>query len=48
MLRTLRDTQNGGPALRMRVMAVLVILGMLALSAPVLIPVSRWLLGSLW
>ena len=46
MLGTLRNA-DGGPALRVRVLAVLVILGMVALSAPVVIPLVRWLLDAL-
>ncbi len=46
MLGTLRNA-DGGPALRVRVLAVLIILGMLALSAPVVVPLVRWLLGAL-
>ncbi len=46
MLGTLRNP-DGGPALRVRVLAVLVILGMVALSAPVVIPLVRWLFDAL-
>jgi hypothetical protein len=46
MLATLRNPE-GGPALRVRVLAVLVILGMIALSAPVVIPMVRWVFGAL-
>lgn len=46
MLRSLRNEQ-GGPALRVRVLAVLVVLGLLLLSAPVLVPVLGWLVDQL-
>jgi hypothetical protein len=45
VLRTLRH-RDGGPALRVRVIAALVVLCMAALAAPVLIPVVRWLLDA--
>jgi hypothetical protein len=44
MLATMRNAE-GGPALRVRVVAFLVILGMLGLAAPVAIPLVRWLFG---
>ena len=46
MLRTLRNS-HGGPAIRVRVIAALLVLGMVALAAPAIIPVLRWLLGIL-
>ena len=47
MLGRLQD-RRGGPTLRVRVLAALVIAGMLLLTAPlVLVPVVRWLLGLL-
>jgi len=46
VLRSLRNEQ-GGPALRLRLLAALVVLGLLLLSAPVLIPVLRWLVDQL-
>jgi len=46
VLRSLRNEQ-GGPTLRVRVLAALVVLGLLLLSAPVLIPVLRWLVDQL-
>ncbi len=43
MLRNLRDAE-GGPALGVRVLAAVVVLGMLLLAAPVvLVPLLRWL-----
>jgi hypothetical protein len=42
VLRSLRNSQ-GGPTLAVRVVAALVALGLLALSAPVVLPVFRWL-----
>ena len=41
MLPALRD-QRGKPAAPMRLLAVLVVLGMLVLAAPVLVPMLRW------
>jgi hypothetical protein len=41
MLPALRD-RRGKPAAPMRLLAVLIVLGMLVLAAPVLIPVLRW------
>ncbi|MDQ1643113.1 MAG: hypothetical protein QOJ90_2464 [Actinomycetota bacterium] len=41
MLPALRDPR-GKPAGPMRLLAALVVLGMLVLAAPVLIPVIRW------
>jgi hypothetical protein len=47
MLGRLQD-RRGEPRLRSRVLAALVILGMLLLTAPLaLIPVVRWLFGFL-
>ena len=45
MLPALRD-RRGQPAASMRLLAVLVVLGMLVLAAPVLIPVLRWAAGA--
>jgi hypothetical protein len=45
MLSSLRNPR-GGPALRVRVIALVLVLGLVLLSAPVvLLPVLRWLLG---
>lgn len=41
MLPALRDAR-GKPAGPLRLLAVLIVLGMLALAAPVLVPVVRW------
>jgi len=41
MLRTMRTT-DGGPSMRVRMVALLVALGMLLTAAPVLIHVVRW------
>ncbi len=41
MLPTLRNSR-GKPAAPLRLLAVLVVLGMLLLAAPVLVPVLRW------
>lgn len=45
MLGNLRNSQ-GGPALRVRVIAILVVLGLVLLTAPiVVVPALRWLAG---
>lgn len=45
MLRALRNP-DGGPALRVRIVAGLVLLGLVVLTAPVVvIPLLRWLAG---
>jgi hypothetical protein len=41
MLPALRD-RRGKPAAPLRLLAVLVVVGMLVLTAPVLIPMLRW------
>lgn len=45
MLRTLRDP-GGGPAFRTRLVALLLALGMLLAAAPLLIPITRWAVGT--
>lgn len=45
MLPALRD-HRGKPAAPMRVLAVLVVLGMLGVAAPVVIPLVRWVLSA--
>ena len=45
MLRTLR-ADNGRPAFRTRVVALLLALGMLLAAAPLLIPLTRWAVGT--
>jgi hypothetical protein len=42
MLRTMR-APNGGPALRTRMVALMVAVGMLLAAAPALIPIIRWI-----
>ncbi len=42
VLRSLRD-HRGGPALHVRVLAALLVLGLVALSAPVVGSLLRWL-----
>ncbi len=45
MLSSLRGP-DGGPALRVRVLALVVVLGLVLLTAPlVLVPLVRWLSG---
>lgn len=44
MLPGLRD-ERGKPAGPLRLVAALVVLGMLALAAPAVVPVVRWVVG---
>jgi hypothetical protein len=46
MLRTMR-APGGGPALRTRLVALMVAVGLLLAAAPALIPVVRWIVGQL-
>jgi hypothetical protein len=43
MLRTMR-APGGGPALRTRMVALMVAVGMLLAAAPALIPIIRWII----
>ncbi|HUR76251.1 MAG TPA: hypothetical protein VMZ00_18345 [Sporichthya sp.] len=45
MLRTLR-APSGRPAFRTRVVALLLALGLLLSAAPLLIPLTRWAVGT--
>ena len=47
MLRHLRDS-TGRPSTRVRVIALLAAIGLIALTAPAIIPVVRWLAGLFW
>ena len=47
MLPALRDP-SGKPAAPLRLVAVLVVLGLLGLAAPAVIPVVRWLVTALF
>ena len=47
MLRMLRDPGTGGPSRMVRLIALVVAVGMLALSTTALSPVLRWLLDVL-
>lgn len=47
MLPALRDSA-GKPAAPLRVLAALVVLGLLGLAAPAAVPVVRWLLNALF
>lgn len=47
MLPALRD-QDGRPAVPLRLLALLVVLGMLGVAAPALLPVLGWLMDSLF
>lgn len=47
MLRTMR-APNGGLALRTRMVALMVAVGMLLAAAPALIPIIRWVVAQLF
>jgi hypothetical protein len=47
VLRLLREPRSGRPAPFTRLIALVAALGLLAVSAPVLVPVVRWLFGLL-
>jgi hypothetical protein len=47
LLRLMRDPQTGRPGPLARLMAVLLVAGLVGLSAPVLIPVVRWVVDLL-
>ena len=42
LLRMMRDPVSGRPAPLARLVAVLLVVGLVALTAPILIPVVRW------
>jgi hypothetical protein len=45
MLRALREPGTGRPSPLARMLALFVVLGMVAISAPTAAPVLHWLLG---
>jgi hypothetical protein len=46
MLPALRDPRGGGPSLQVRLLAGLVVLGMVVLTAPlVVVPAIRWIVS---
>ncbi len=47
VLRMLREPRSGRPAPAVRLLAVLLVLGLLAVSAPVLLPAVQWVLDLL-
>ena len=47
MLPALRDSR-GKPAAPLRIVALLVALGLLALAAPAIVPMVRWLLTAVF
>jgi hypothetical protein len=48
MLPVLRDPRGGGPSLEVRLLAGLVVLGLVVLTAPlVVVPVIRWMVSVL-
>lgn len=44
MLRMMRGP-DGGPGAGVRILAALVVLGLLAVAAPLIVPLLRWLVG---
>ena len=47
LLRMLREPDTGRPGPLARLLAVLLVLGLVAISAPVLVVVLRWVVGLL-
>lgn len=47
LLRMLREPGTGRPAPLARLLALLVVLGLLGITAPVLLPLLRWLMSLL-
>jgi hypothetical protein len=47
ILRMLRGNQTGGHSPLAKLLAGLLIVGMIAISAPVLVPIFRWVLALL-
>jgi hypothetical protein len=47
LLRLMRDPANRGPAPLARLVALVLLVGLVAMSAPVLIPVVRWVVNLL-
>jgi hypothetical protein len=47
ILRMLRGPETGGPSPLARLLACLLIVGLVGITAPVLIPVFRWILALL-
>ena len=47
LLRMLREPGTGRPGPLARLLAVLLVIGLVALSAPVLVPVVRWVVSLL-
>ena len=43
LLRSMREPGTGRPSPLARLLAVIVVVGMVAISAPTLMPVVRWL-----
>lgn len=43
LLRAMRQPRAGSPSPLARMLALVVLVGMVAVSAPVLLPVARWL-----
>ncbi|HJU97083.1 MAG TPA: hypothetical protein VJ644_03820 [Jiangellaceae bacterium] len=47
MLRKMRDA-SGGPNVRIRLVALLAAVGLLVVTAPVVVPLVRWIADLVW
>ncbi|HEX6577513.1 MAG TPA: hypothetical protein VF082_04025 [Jiangellaceae bacterium] len=47
MLRKMRDA-SGGPNVRVRLVALLAAVGLLVVTAPVVVPLVRWIADLVW
>lgn len=45
LLKVMRQPRAGRPSALARLLAAFVVIGMVAVTAPVLVPVVRWFLG---
>ena len=45
LLRALRGDRAGSPSPLARLLAVMLVLGLIGVTAPVLVPVVRWVVG---
>ncbi len=44
LLRALREPRTGSPSPLARLLALLLVMGLIGVTAPVLVPVVRWLI----
>lgn len=47
MLRRMRD-ETGGPNIKTRLVALLAAVGLLVVTAPVVVPLVRWIADQIW